>query len=106
MSLAAYHRPDMRIRLRGLVDAAAYKGARPNATKDTDGWIEIGFGERRVLERALAGGAPFDFTVENHAAEHNGLLPAGNADGVGQHAHLLFESELVSLAPCSTCCLQ
>ena len=81
MSLAT-QRPDMRIRLTGLVDAGAYKGAGPSATKDSDGWVHIGFGNRRVLERALAGGAPFDFAVHNHSAEHNGLFPAGDGTWV------------------------
>ena len=81
MSLAT-RRPDMRIRLTGLVDAGAYKASGPSATRDSDGWVHIGFGNRRVLKRALAGGAPFDFAIDNHSAEHNGLFPGGDGTWV------------------------
>ncbi|MFZ4395761.1 MAG: hypothetical protein ACOYOU_09070 [Kiritimatiellia bacterium] len=91
MSLAT-RRPDMRIRLTGLVDSGASAGALAGVDRRPDGWIRIGFGSGCVLDRAIAEGAPFDHVVRNHAAVHNGLFPLG--DGLWmvptvQHANLV-----------------
>ena len=77
MSLAT-RRPDMRIRLTGLVDPAASANALAGAAREPDGWIRIGFGSGSVLDRAAADGTPFDYVVRNRASEHNGLFPAGD----------------------------
>lgn len=82
MSLATSGRHNVRITLTGLVDAGGYAGAGPSTAKDTDGQITVGFGSKSVLEQALARGAPFDFVVDNHAAEHNGLFPTAEGTWV------------------------
>jgi len=77
MSLAS-NRPDLRILLTALLDDRQYRAGGPATNRNSDGWIHIGFGTRRVLDRAVARGAPFDFVVETHALERNGLFRVGD----------------------------
>jgi uncharacterized phosphosugar-binding protein len=70
------------IQITGLVAADMYQGQGPVKRPAGGNSLEIGFGSRSVLERALARGAPFDFTIDSHAAEHNGLFPADNTNWV------------------------
>lgn len=76
----------------GLVDANNYRGTRPATNTAGDNSLQIGFGGRGVLDQALARGAPFDFTIDSHAADHNGLLPRGDGTWVvptAQHANIV-----------------
>jgi hypothetical protein len=91
---AASARSDVRVRLTGLVDASAYNDKSPCTNANSDGCVEIGFGSKSVLDGALARGAPFDFAVDNHAAEHNGLFPAGDGKWV---APTVYNANIVAL---------
>jgi uncharacterized phosphosugar-binding protein len=83
MSLGAFSgRPDTRIRLIGYVDEPHYSGKGPKPDRDSDNLLVIAFGRSDLLRPAIDRGAPCDFIIDSHPAEHNGLFQRGEGEWV------------------------